>query len=65
MAELVDADPRRSCWHRTPKRPGEIGLSRAKTAYLRDLAERLSDGRLDLERLQNLDDDYCEPIRAC
>lgn len=42
-----------------------IGLSRAKTAYLRDLAERLSDGRLDLERLQNLDDDYCEPIRAC
>ena len=34
-----------------------IGLSRAKTLYLRDLAERLSDGRLDLERLRNLDDD--------
>ena len=34
-----------------------IGLSRAKTVYLRDLAERLSDGRLDLERLRNLDDD--------
>jgi DNA-3-methyladenine glycosylase II len=34
-----------------------IGLSRAKTGYLRDLAERLSDGRLDLERLRNLDDD--------
>jgi len=33
------------------------GLSGAKTAYLRDLAERLSDGRLDLERLRNLDDD--------
>jgi len=35
----------------------QIGLSRAKTVYLRDLAERLSDGRLDLERLWNLDDD--------
>ena len=34
-----------------------IGLSGAKTVYLRDLAERLSDGRLDLERLRNLDDD--------
>ena len=34
-----------------------IGLSRAKAVYLHDLAERLSDGRLDLERLQNLDDD--------
>jgi DNA-3-methyladenine glycosylase II len=34
-----------------------IGLSRAKAVYLHDLAERLSDGRLDLERLRNLDDD--------
>jgi DNA-3-methyladenine glycosylase II len=34
-----------------------IGPSRAKTVYLRDLTERLSDGRLDLERLRNLDDD--------
>ena len=34
-----------------------IGLSGAKTLYLRDLAERLSDGRLDLERLRQLDDD--------
>jgi DNA-3-methyladenine glycosylase II len=34
-----------------------IGLSRAKTGYLRDLAERQSGGRLDLERLRNLDDD--------
>jgi DNA-3-methyladenine glycosylase II len=34
-----------------------IGLSRAKSVYLHDLAERLSDGRLDLERLRNLDDD--------
>ena len=34
-----------------------IGLSRAKAAYLRDLAERLFDGRLDLDRLRNLDDE--------
>lgn len=34
-----------------------IGLSRAKVSYLRDLAERLSDGRLDPERLGALDDD--------
>src|SRR5919106_6985755 len=34
-----------------------IGLSRAKAVYLHDLAERLSDGRLHLGRLQNLDDD--------
>ena len=34
-----------------------IGLSRAKSAYLHDLAERLVDGRLDLERLQALDDE--------
>jgi DNA-3-methyladenine glycosylase II len=33
------------------------GLSRAKAVYLRDLAERLTDGRLDLERLRSLDDD--------
>ena len=30
-----------------------IGLSRATIVYLRDLAERLSDGRLDLERLRS------------
>jgi DNA-3-methyladenine glycosylase II len=34
-----------------------IGLSRAKAAYLHDLAARLEDGRLDLERLRGLDDD--------
>jgi DNA-3-methyladenine glycosylase II len=34
-----------------------VGLSRAKAVYLRDLAQRLSDGRLDPERLRNLDDD--------
>jgi 3-methyladenine DNA glycosylase/8-oxoguanine DNA glycosylase len=35
----------------------EIGLSRAKGAYLHDLAARLVDGRLDLDRLRTLDDD--------
>ena len=34
-----------------------IGMSRAKAAYLHDLAARLEDGRLDLGRLLTLDDD--------
>lgn len=34
-----------------------VGLSRAKVMYLRDLAERLLDGRLDPEQLDRLDDD--------
>jgi 3-methyladenine DNA glycosylase/8-oxoguanine DNA glycosylase len=34
-----------------------IGISRAKAAYLRDLAERLLDGRLDPTRLQNHEDE--------
>jgi DNA-3-methyladenine glycosylase II len=34
-----------------------VGLSHAKTVYIRDLAARLADGRLDLERLRSLDDD--------
>lgn len=34
-----------------------VGLSRAKTVYLHDLAERLQDGRLDPGRLRDLDDD--------
>jgi DNA-3-methyladenine glycosylase II len=33
------------------------GLSRAKAVYLHDLAARLVDGRLDLDRLRELDDD--------
>ena len=47
-AELleIDADTLRS-----------VGLSRAKGIYLHDLAARLEDGRLDLERLRALDDD--------
>jgi DNA-3-methyladenine glycosylase II len=33
------------------------GLSRAKAVYLKDLAARMEDGRLDPERLRQLDDD--------
>jgi 3-methyladenine DNA glycosylase/8-oxoguanine DNA glycosylase len=34
-----------------------IGMSRAKAVYLHDLAARLEDGRLDLDRMCALDDD--------
>jgi DNA-3-methyladenine glycosylase II len=34
-----------------------VGLSYAKAGYLHDLAGRLVDGRLDIDRLQTLDDD--------
>jgi DNA-3-methyladenine glycosylase II len=34
-----------------------VGMSHAKAAYLHDLAARLEDGRLDLDRLGTLDDD--------
>ena len=34
-----------------------IGMSYAKANYLHDLAARLGDGRLDLDRLHTLDDD--------
>ncbi|HEY2180845.1 MAG TPA: hypothetical protein VGH09_04145 [Solirubrobacteraceae bacterium] len=34
-----------------------IGLSYAKAGYLHDLAARLQDGRLDLDRLRALDDE--------
>lgn len=33
------------------------GLSRAKVAYLRDLAERIEDGELDLDHLSQLSDE--------
>jgi DNA-3-methyladenine glycosylase II len=33
------------------------GLSRAKVAYLRDLAEHVEDGRLELDRLDELEDE--------
>ena len=34
-----------------------IGMSYAKARYLHDLAARLEDGRLDLDRLRSLDDE--------
>jgi DNA-3-methyladenine glycosylase II len=34
-----------------------VGLSRAKASYLRDLAEHVEDGELDLDRLPELPDD--------
>nr|MDQ3588476.1 hypothetical protein [Actinomycetota bacterium] len=34
-----------------------VGLSRRKVAYLRDLAEHVEDGRLELDRLADLSDD--------
>jgi DNA-3-methyladenine glycosylase II len=46
--ELLDADP---------EDIRAAGLSRPKVAYLRDLAEHVEDGELDLERLAELPDD--------
>jgi DNA-3-methyladenine glycosylase II len=54
--ELLGADPERI---RT------AGLSRAKVAYLRDLARHVEDGTLDLERLPDLpDDEVSEQLTA-
>jgi DNA-3-methyladenine glycosylase II len=47
-AELIATDP---------DELRAVGLSRAKAAYLRDLAEHVEDGELDLERLPELSDD--------
>jgi len=47
-AELIATDP---------DELRAVGLSRAKAAYLRDLAEHVEDGELDLERLPELADD--------
>ena len=47
-AEIIAADP---------ESLREAGLSRAKVGFLRDLAERIEDGRLDLRRLAGLPDE--------
>ena len=68
MAALVEADPGLDPDHLLEAWPRDLWgalvlqvigqqLSRAKTVYLHDLAARLEDGRLDLERLRILDDD--------
>ena len=46
--QLLDADP---------EQLRGAGLSRAKVAYLRDLAERVEDGDLELEQLAELPDE--------
>jgi DNA-3-methyladenine glycosylase II len=54
--ELLDVDP---------ERLREAGLSRAKVAYLRDLAEHVEDGELDLEHLAELPaDDVAAQLTA-
>src|SRR5215211_9409885 len=47
-AELLAADP---------EKVRSVGLSRPKVAYLRDLAEHVEDGRLELDRLAELPDE--------
>ena len=46
-SELIETDP---------DELRAVGLSRAKAAYLRDLAEHVEDGRVDLEQLPELAD---------
>ena len=46
--QLLDADP---------DNVRSVGLSRAKVAYLRDLAEHVEDGEIDLEHLAELPDE--------
>jgi DNA-3-methyladenine glycosylase II len=46
--ELLDADPQTL---------RDVGLSRAKVAYLRDLAERVEDGDLDLDAVAQMPDE--------
>jgi DNA-3-methyladenine glycosylase II len=48
---------------RRPETLRKAGLSNAKVAFLRDLAARVKDGRLDLERLKDLsDEDVCAEL---
>jgi DNA-3-methyladenine glycosylase II len=55
--QLLDADPE--------KMRAAAGLSRAKVAFLRDLAEHVEDGELDLEQLTELpDDEVIEQLTA-
>jgi DNA-3-methyladenine glycosylase II len=46
--QLLDTDP---------EKLRAVGLSRAKVAFLRDLAEHVEDGELDLERIAELPDE--------
>lgn len=42
---------------RRPEQLRKAGLSRSKVEFLRDLAERVEDGRLDLDRMRKLSDE--------
>lgn len=56
--DVVSAEPSHTAWLRQARSHlREAGLSWRKISTLRDLAERLSDGRLDPEALQALPDD--------
>jgi DNA-3-methyladenine glycosylase II len=52
-AELIETDP---------EDLRGVGLSRAKASYLRDLAEHVEDGELDLEQLPELPDDVVSAL---
>jgi DNA-3-methyladenine glycosylase II len=55
-AELIATDP---------EDLRAVGLSRAKAAYLRDLAERIEDGEVDLDHISELpDDEVSEQLTA-
>ncbi|HEY3267498.1 MAG TPA: DNA-3-methyladenine glycosylase [Armatimonadota bacterium] len=58
FAALYDGSPLPEAVAETPDEPlRACGLSRAKAAYVRDLADHVRDGRLELERMDALSDD--------
>jgi DNA-3-methyladenine glycosylase II len=67
MTELFDGSTPspRELLEVDPELIRKAGLSRAKVSYLRDLAEHVEDGELDLERLPELpDDEVSEQLTA-
>ncbi len=56
IALIGGRDPARPIAAATDDELRQVGLSRAKMASLRDLAARMLDGRLDLQRLDELSD---------
>jgi 3-methyladenine DNA glycosylase/8-oxoguanine DNA glycosylase len=57
QAFIGDRDPAAAIVDATDADLRAVGLSRAKAASLRDLAARTLDGRLELDRLENMSDD--------
>jgi DNA-3-methyladenine glycosylase II len=67
MTELFDGSTPspRELLEVDPELIRKAGLSRAKVSYLRDLAEHVEDGEVDLERLPELpDDEVSEQLTA-